>query len=96
MKLDDIVMATIGACVVSAMALSLTDCAQPPVLTGRQSACEAGCANIVALGCPEGSGNCVDVCEKATALNFHNTNPICWLDAGSIDDLNKCGVRCRP
>lgn len=99
----------IAALVVLVLIVALAGCYRdndpnlPPeaVVFGEGAACGPGCDRAASLGCSEGKASpggipCKDVCERAVTTHFRNVHPGCWVDAGSVDDLKKCGLRCVP
>jgi hypothetical protein len=68
---------------------------------GKGTVCARACATLKNLGCPEAEmvvdgDSCVDLCQKTQASRKFDMKPACILDAGSVEQLLKCGtVRCK-
>lgn len=84
---------------VDAIAPSIPDAAPNPAqdaLSPPPSACAQACANLNALGCPEGAKlpDCVDTCLHADG-KITNLAPACLATAKTKAAARKCGsVRC--
>ena len=70
--------------------------ASPPTAGGD---CAAACANLAALGCPEGapkSGqSCVEVCNHAQSSHLTDLKPACLAAAKTAADARACKtVKC--
>jgi hypothetical protein len=57
--------------------------------------CRPACLNLVRLGCnEEASQGCYTSCQTATRLGV--LDPGCIADAGTVDAVHACRVRCLP
>ena len=80
--------------------------APTPVTTAAADAgastdpCTGACANLVALGCAEGSPDggvsCVATCQHAQATKVTDLKPSCLLSAKSKADARACGSVACP
>lgn len=69
----------------------------PPPDAG--SSCEAMCANLRTLGCPEGFGDgdaaCEPVCRHVLDTHFTTLDTTCVAAAITPEGARACGMRCR-
>jgi hypothetical protein len=83
-----------------ALTIALTSCATPsptPDPPPGPDIYGAACANLAAVGCPEGSrDNCAEVMQQAQEAHLTDLHPTCLAAAKTQDAARACGsVRCR-
>lgn len=68
--------------------------------SGPSAPCEAACAKLAALGCPEadtldGGKSCAQLCLDSEASGKFNLKPACVAGAQTVEQVRACGtVRC--
>jgi hypothetical protein len=80
--------------------LSCTSCATNPPTPDPvigPDAYGAACANLAAIGCPEGQReNCVSVMQRAQEARLTDLRPTCLAAAANAAAARACGtVRCQ-
>jgi hypothetical protein len=71
--------------------------AAPEASTPQAATCEGMCANLRAIGCPEGAFlDCADICRKALAdPGVPHPNVACVAAAQGQGAARACGIGCK-
>lgn len=93
--------ALLGACAASEPVRPMPPPEYQTIDASVHSVDELACANLLRLGCPEGSPSakgdpCVVVIQRSRAELLLDFKPKCLAEAGNVSAVRECGtVRCK-